>query len=348
MRAALMTAVRNPLDVAQVPDPVATEGAVVLRVIACGVCRSDWHVWSGADPAPLPLVLGHEFCGEVVSVGAGVTRWQVGDKVIAPFILACGTCSTCQSGAQTICDAQVLPGFNAPGAYAEYVAVPFADTNLSALPEGLDPAVAAAMGCRITTAWSALTGRAQLRPGEWLAVFGCGGVGLSAVMLGKALGARVIAVDVVPEKLDHALANGADYTVNARREDPSEAIKDYTQGGAQVVVEALGIPETTSAAMTSLAKLGRMVQIGMPTGEHAQQTLPWSALYSGQLAIFGSRGMEGRRYPALFSFLSASGLDLAPLIARRISLKDVTAELAAFDAPAPPGVAVITEFSVSA
>lgn len=345
MRAALLTGVRAPLELATVPDPAPPAGGVVVRVLACGVCRSDWHVWAGARPVPLPHISGHEYCGEIVAVGAGVTRWTVGDRVIAPFILACGACPACQAGLQTTCDTQTVPGITAPGAFAEYLPVPYADANLARLPEGLDTAVAAGMGCRVTTAWAALTGRAALGPGEWLAVFGCGGVGLSAVMLGKALGARVVAVDIVPEKLQHAREHGADAVVNAAEGQAFEAVREATGGGAHVAVEALGLEQTAGQALKSLRKLGRMVQIGMPAGEHVTQALPWDALYYGQLAVFGTRGMAGRRYPELFSFLDAAGLDLSPLIARRIGLSDASAELAAFDGPTPPGVAVITDFA---
>lgn len=345
MRAARLTGWRAPLEIAEAPDPAPPEGGVVLKVLACGVCRSDWHAWTGADPVPLPIVLGHEYCGEVAAVGAGVRRWQVGDRVVAPFILACGHCPACAAGEETTCPDQALPGFTRDGAYAEYLAVPFADTNLAPLPQGMDPALAAAFGCRVTTAWHALTGRAGLRPGEWLAVFGAGGVGLAAAMLGRAMGARVVVVDVVPEKLAFARAQGAEATVDATRDDAAEAVRTATGGGAHVAIEALGLPVTAGAALRSLRKLGRMVQVGMPAGEHLTQALPWDAVYSGQLAIFGTRGMPAWRYPALFDFLKATGLDLSPLIARRVRLSDATAELRAFDGPAPPGVAVITDFA---
>lgn len=346
MRAARLTGYGAPLDLGTVADPAPAAGGVVLRVLACGVCRSDWHAWTGADPVPaLPFTLGHEYCGEVVAVGAGVTRWRAGDVVVAPFVLACGACPSCAAGHQTTCPDQALPGFNRDGAFAELVAVPFADTNLTALPHGMDPALAAAFGCRVTTAWHALTGRAALRPGEWLAVFGVGGVGLSALMLGRAMGARVAVVDVVPERLALARALGAEIAVDARAGDVAQAVRDATGGGAHVALEALGLPVTAGAAIRSLRKLGRMVQVGMPAGDHAMQSLPWDAVYSGQLAIFGTRGMPAWRYPALFDFLAATGLDLSPLIARRVRLSDATAELRLFDAPAPPGVAVITDFA---
>ncbi len=345
MRAALMSAWRAPLDIVQLPEPVCPEGGVVLRVLACGVCRSDWHVWTGGDPVDLPHVPGHEYCGVVEEVGVGVTRWRAGDRVIAPFILACGHCPDCAAGHQTICADQALPGFTHAGAFAERIAVPHADANLTRLPAGMDPALAAALGCRVTTAWHALTGRAALAPGEWLAVFGGGGVGLSALLLGRALGARVVVVDVVDEKLDFARQLGADAVVNATHSDAAEAVRTLSGGGADVAIDALGVPETVVPALKSLRKLGRMVQVGMPAGEHVAMTLPMDAIYSGQLAIYGTRGMPAWGYSGLLNLIDGGHVDLTPLIARRVTLSDASAELAAFDGPAAPGVAVITDFS---
>ncbi|MCG6902779.1 MAG: zinc-binding dehydrogenase, partial [Rhodobacter sp.] len=302
--------------------------------------------WTGNDPdISLPHIPGHEFCGEVIAAGPDVSRWKTGDRVIAPFILACGACPACQAGDQTTCATQIVPGFTVPGAFAERIAVPRADVNLAALPDGMDPGLAASLGCRVTTAWHALTGRAALRPGEWLAVWGAGGVGLSAMLLGRALGARVVVIDVVDEKLEFAQDLGADAAVNAANGRAVEHVRQITGGGAHLAVEALGITETTRNALLSLRKLGRMVQIGMPAGKHTEMTLPMDVLYSGQLAIFGTRGMPAHRYPSLLSLIEGGQVDLSPLIARRVALSDASAELAAFDGPAPPGVAVITDFT---
>ncbi len=346
MLAAQLTGWREPLKLVDLPDPDCPEDGVVLRLLACGICRSDWHAWTGADSdVSLPHVPGHEYCGEVLAVGSAVRSWVPGDRVIAPFILACGQCPDCAAGHQTICASQAVPGFTQAGAFAEMIAVPHADANLAALPEGMDPALAASLGCRVTTAWQALTDRAALAPGEWLAVWGAGGVGLSALLLGRALGARVAVMDVVEAKLDYASELGADLVLNAAAPDVLDQLKAATGGGAHVAVEALGIEATTINAMRSLRKLGRMVQIGMPAGEHTNMTLPWDVLYSGQLALFGTRGMPGHRYPSLFNLIAGGHVDLNPLIARRVALSDVSAELAAFDGPTPPGVAVITDFS---
>jgi alcohol dehydrogenase len=346
MRAALLTGPRAELQITDLPDPDCPPDGVVLDVLACGICRSDWHLWTGSDPdADLPIIPGHEFCGVVRAVGRDVTQWREGDRVIAPFILACGQCPDCSAGHQTVCATQIVPGFTAPGAFAERIAVPRADANLTRLPEGMDPALAAALGCRVTTAWHALTGRAALRPGEWLAVWGAGGIGLAAALIGKALGARVVMADVVQEKLDHALTLGIDAVVNATSADPVGEMREITKGGANLALEALGFEVTTINAMKSLRKLGRMVQVGMPAGDHVNMTLPWDAVYSGQLAIYGTRGMPSWRYPSLLSLIEGGTLDLTPMIARRVALSDASAELAAFDGPTPPGVAVITDFT---
>ncbi|NBD29629.1 MAG: alcohol dehydrogenase catalytic domain-containing protein [Alphaproteobacteria bacterium] len=344
MRAAVLRELRQPLSIEDWPDPECPADGVVCRVLASGICRSDWHAWAGGDPLPLPHIPGHEYCGEVVAVGRDVSRWRVGDRVIAPFILACGACPDCAAGNQTVCAGQVVPGFTCAGSFAELIAVPHADHNLTALPEGLDPALAAALGCRVTTAWHALTGRAALRPGEWLAIFGGGGIGMSALLLAKGLGAKVAVVDVVPEKLAEATRLGADVVIDARDGDPAEAVRAATGGGADLAIEALGIPETTANALKSLRKLGRMVQVGMPAGDHLTMPIPMDALYSGQLAVFGTRGMPAWRYPSLLQFIEGAGLDLSPLVTRRVALADASAELAAFDGPTPPGIAVITDF----
>lgn len=343
MRAAVLRAYNEDLAVEAVPEPACEPDGVVLQVLACGVCRSDWHGWTGEHPRVKPgQIPGHEYCGEVVAAGPRAT-WAIGDRVVAPFILACGTCPACQSGNQHTCPDQRLPGFVEPGAFAEFVSVPFAH-NLARLPETMPPTVAAALGCRATTAWHALTGRADLRAGEWLAIHGTGGVGLSAMLIAKALGARVVVVDVVPEKLAHALRLGADAAVDARHTDPAAAIRDITGGGAHVSVEALGIAKTTNASIECLRPLGRHVQVGMPVGHTASMEVNMNAVYMKNLALYGTRGMPSWRYPSLLALIEQGAVDFAPLVAREIALTGASGELRAFNGPTPPGVAVITDF----
>jgi alcohol dehydrogenase len=343
MRAAILRDYHAPLSIEDVPEPDIPHDGVVLRVIACGICRSDWHGWVGEHPRVHPgQIGGHEYCGEVVAAGPDATH-AVGDRLVAPFILACGTCPECRSGHQNTCLDQRLPGFTEPGAFAEYLAVP-RDHNLALLPDTISPALAAGLGCRVTTAWHALTGRAALAGGEWLAVHGTGGIGLSAALLGRALGARVVVTDIVQEKLDHARALGIDAAVIAGPDATAE-IREITGGGAHVSVEALGIPATVNGSLACLRPRGRHVQVGMPVGHTARMEVDMSAVYQGNLALYGTRGMPSWRYPSLFALVASGAVDLTPLIAREVRLSDVSAELAAFDGPMPPGVAVVTDFA---
>lgn len=344
MRAAVLRAYNADLSIEDVPVPACPENGVVLKVLACGVCRSDWHGWSGEHPRVKPgQIGGHEYCGEVVEAGPRAT-WAVGDVLVAPFILACGACPSCHSGNGHTCPNQRLPGFVEPGAFAEYVAVPY-DHNLARLPEALSPTVAAGLGCRVTTAWHALTGRAALQPGEWLAVHGTGGIGLSAAILGRAMGARVIVVDIVQEKLDHAMGLGAEAAVNAREGATAARIREITGGGAHVSVEALGIAETVNASIECLRPLGRHVQVGMPVGHTARMEINMNAVYMGNIALYGTRGMPAWKYPGLLGLIESGRVDMTPLIAREVALSDVSAELRAFNGPTPPGVAVVTDFA---
>lgn len=342
MRAAVIRHYRADLSLETMPDPVCEADGVVVKVLACGICRSDWHGWVGEHAKVKPgAIPGHEYCGEVVEAGH-LARWKVGDNIIAPFILACGECPECRSGQTTTCRAQRVPGFGEPGAYAEYVSVPHAH-NLTRLPEFLTPALAAGLGCRVTTAYHALTGRAGLQAGEWLAIHGTGGIGLSALLIGKALGARIVAVDVVADRLTHALSLGADYVINATEGDTAARIREVTGGGAHISIEALGIEATANASIECLRPLGRHVQVGLPTGHTATMQINMNAVYMKQLALFGTRGMPAWRYPSLLSLIETGRVDVRPIVARHVALSQASAELRAFDSPMPPGVAVITD-----
>lgn len=342
MRAAVIRQYRADLSLETVPDPVCEADGVVVKVLACGICRSDWHGWVGEHAKVKPgAIPGHEYCGEVVEAGP-LARWKVGERIIAPFILACGECPECRSGQTTTCRAQRVPGFGEPGAYAEYVSVPHAH-NLTRLPEFLTPALAAGLGCRVTTAYHALTGRAGLQAGEWLAIHGTGGIGLSALVIGKALGARIVAVDVVADRLTHALSLGAEHVINAAEGDTAARIREVTGGGVHVSIEALGIEATANASIECLRPLGRHVQVGLPTGHTATMQINMNAVYMKQLALFGTRGMPAWRYPSLLSLIETGRVDVRPIVARHVGLSQASAELRAFDAPMPPGVAVITD-----
>jgi len=240
--------------VAEVPMPAAAAGGAVIRVEAAGLCRSDWHGWQGHDPdiPSLPHIPGHEFAGVVHAVGDGVRRVRVGDRVVVPFICGCGECAWCVSGSAQVCPNQWQPGFHGPGCYGEFAAIPWADFNLVALPGGLPFEVAASLGCRFATAYRGIVDVAGVRAGEWVAVFGCGGVGLAAVMIARSRGARVIGIDVNGRALALATQAGAESTVDASTGDPVEMIRAVVPHGVDVAVDALGSAGTAGGATRSL------------------------------------------------------------------------------------------------
>lgn len=348
MKAALLTAFDTAPEVVQVADPDCPRDGVVVAVRACGVCRSDHHAWKGADPdVALPHVMGHEFSGDVIAVGPECHGFATGDRVTAPFILGCGACPDCRGGEPTICNHQHVIGFTGWGAFAEQIAIPRADFNLVALPEGVGYAAAAGMGCRVTTAFRGVVDRAKIQPGEWLGVHGCGGVGLSAIMIGAALGARIVAVDVNPSALEAARVAGANVTLNANdHDDVGEALREATGGGAHVSVDALGVTATFHNSLRSLRKMGRHVQIGMPLGPHATPPLPLLELvYARQITLHGTRGIGAHRFASLFEMIAAGRIDPASLITKEIALSGVAQALKDMDEFTGHGVTVITDMS---
>jgi alcohol dehydrogenase len=340
MRAVVYSAYGEPPVVADVPAPIAPDGGAVLEVRATGVCRSDWHAWRGHDPVPLPNIPGHELAGVVAEVGAGVTRLRPGDRVTVPFVCGCGVCEYCDAGDAQVCPHQTQPGFTGPGSFAERVVVHAADTNLVALPDSVDFVTAASLGCRFATAYRALTAHGRLAEGDWLAVHGCGGLGLSAVQIGAALGANVIAVDIAPAALTLATELGAAHTIDATDLDAAATIRDLTGGGAAVSVDALGSPATAAASVLSLRRRGRRVQAGLlldgPT------PLPMDVVIAQELSIHGSHGMAAADYPPLLALVADGTLRPDLLVSTVIGLEDAPAALTAMDhPPTEPGMTVI-------
>src|SRR3954468_17384531 len=264
MRAAVMHAYEQPLSMETVKDPVPAPDGVVVEVRATGVCRSDWHGWMGHDPTiTLPHVGGHELCGVIAETGPEVHGFSVGERVTVPFCCGCGACESCRLGATNTCERDVQPGFTIWGSFAEYVALPKADLNLVRVPDALSDVEAASLGCRFMTAWAALHIQAKVRAGEWVAVHGCGGVGLAAVMIAAAAGASVIAVDIDPRKLARARELGAVAGVSS---DVVESIRSLTGGGAQVSIDALGSAATAANSVRCLRRRGRHIQVGLLLG----------------------------------------------------------------------------------
>ena len=323
-------------EVREVPRPEAAEGSVVLKVEATGLCRSDWHGWMGHDSdIVLPHVPGHELAGTIAAVGRGVSRWQVGDRVTTPFICACGRCEQCREGNHQVCPNQLQPGFNYWGSFAEYVAVPYAEVNLVRLPDDLDFATAAGLGCRFATSFRAVHQVGRVAAGERVAVFGCGGVGLSAVMIAAALGAEVVAIDTNPDALELAREYGAAHTLDASERTVAQL---QATGGAHVTIDALGSNEIVQQALQSLRPRGRHVQIGLlPSGVQ----LDVSRLIGQELQWLGSHGMPAHAYPEMLALVASGNLSPDRLITRTISLDDAPAALAALSNGTPAGVTVI-------
>ena len=347
MRAALFEEFSKALTIHNVPDPVPPNHGVVLRVGATGLCRSDWHGWMGHDSAivSLPHVPGHEMAGTIEALDKEVTHWKIGDRVTLPFVCGCGTCPQCASGNHQVCDNQFQPGFTHWGSFAEYVAIHYADANLVRLPEELDDVTAASLGCRFATSFRAMVIQGKVSAGCWVAVHGCGGVGLSAIMIADALGAQVVAIDITADKLELARSVGAAVTINATTVgDVVEAVKDHTGGGAHVSIDALGSPATCFNSIANLRKRGRHVQVGLMVADHSHPSVPMDQVIANELEIFGSHGMQAHEYGRMLAMIQAGKLHPEKLIEKTISLEESLQELVDMNNFRGTGVQVIDRF----
>jgi alcohol dehydrogenase len=334
-------------EIRTVADPTPGNDGVVIKVEASGLCRSDWHGWMGHDAdIVLPHVPGHELAGVIAAVGKDVRRFKVGQRVTVPFVSGCGRCEECHSGHQHVCSNQMQPGFTHWGSFAEYVAIDYADTNLVHLPDSLDFATAASLGCRFATSFRAIVDQGKTRAGEWVAVHGCGGVGLSAIMIATALGANVIAIDIADDKLEFAKSIGAVATINgARVANVAEAVKEITKGGAHVSIDALGHEITCVNSILNLRRRGRHVQVGLMLGKHATPNIPMGPVISHELEIYGSHGMQAWRYSAMMEMLETGKLAPQKLIGKHVSLEQAVPALMAMDGSTDIGINVITKFA---
>ncbi|VVT28955.1 zinc-dependent alcohol dehydrogenase family protein [Hoeflea sp. EC-HK425] len=346
MKAILYEAFSQPPKLVSLSDPAPKPHGVVIRVMATGVCRSDWHGWVGHDAdIVLPHVPGHELAGIVEAVGNEVTRWKPGDRVTVPFVGGCGSCPECHAGHQQVCDNQFQPGFTHWGSFAEYVSIERADLNLVALPESLDFATAASLGCRFVTSFRAVVDQGKVSAGQWVAVHGCGGVGLSAIMIAVAAGANVVAVDISEPALALARKLGAVATVNARDvDDVPAAVLEISGGGVHVSLDALGAIGTCVNSIHSLRKRGKHIQVGLMLGNDSMPPVPMGRVISHELEILGSHGMQAHRYGAMFEMIAAGRLKPAELVGRKITLAQSIDALMGMDRFEGVGVTVVTEF----
>ena len=346
MRAVIYDEFEKLPTIEDVPDPTPDEDGVVLRVKATGLCRSDWHGWMGHDPdIKLPHVPGHEIAGVIEAVGKNVARWKIGDRVTLPFVCGCGDCPQCMSGNHQVCDNQFQPGFTHWGSFAEFVAINYADINLVRLPDELDYVTAASLGCRFVTSFRAIVAQGKVSAGQWVAIHGCGGVGLSAIMISNAMGARVLAIDVADDKLEFARSIGAFETINAAEtEDVIESVRNITQGGAHVSIDALGSPVTCFNSIANLRKRGKHVQVGLMLAEHRHPSIPMDKVIANELEILGSHGIQAYKYTTLLEMIKSGKLHPEKLIGKTISLDESAEELSNMNNFAGTGVTVINKF----
>ena len=345
MRAALYREFRQPLVVETVPDPQPANDGVVLEVMATGVCRSDWHGWMGHDAdITLPQVPGHELAGVVVAAGKDVRKFRLGDRVTVPFVCACGSCAQCDRGDQQVCDHQEQPGFTHWGSFAQYVALRYADENLVRLPDDFSFVHAASLGCRFATAYRAVVAQGRVGQGDWLAVHGVGGVGLAAVAVAAALGARVIAVDPSPAALRLAALLGAEHCLKVD-DSCADHIRELSDGGVRASIDADGDASVFSRSIRCLGKRGRHVQVGLMTGSSRSPSVPADRIIAEELEIVGSHGLQAHAYPEMLSLVAEQSIDLDAMLAPTLTLDEAADLLANEELVLPPGVSVIDRFS---
>jgi len=345
MKAAIYHEFRQPISIQNLEDPNPGDNGVVIKVEASGLCLSDWHGWMGHDKEiKLPQVPGHELAGYIVEVGKNVKHWARDQRITVPFVGGCGKCDPCNNGNQQLCDHQFQPGFTAWGSFAEFVAIDYADENLVALPEHLDFVSAASLGCRFITAYRAIKEQGKLKPQQYLAVHGCGGVGLSAIQIGKALGAKVIAIDISDKKCELAASMGADYWVNASTQVVVEAVKDISKGGVHLSIDALGSTETCLNSILNLRKSGKHIQVGLMAADDENPHIPMSLIIANELEILGSHGMQAHKYNEMFDLIASAGINLKKMVSDTVTLDDIPALLPKMDQFKTSGITVVNSF----
>ena len=339
MRSIHFSTFQGPLSIQEIPTPTPNDLGVVIKVEATGLCRSDWHGWMGHDSdIKLPHVPGHEFAGTIAAIGKDVKNFKVGDRVTTPFVCGCGKCTYCQRGDAQVCPTQTQPGFTHFGSFAEYVAIDNADFNLINLPANISFATAAALGCRFATSYRGLIKRAQVKPNEKVVIYGCGGVGLSAIMIAKSQGADVYAVDINDESLKIAQSLGAK-TINSKSTDPVKALQDL--GGADIAVDALGSEATATSSILSLARRGRHLQLGLMLTPTGLSEIPMALVIAWELDLLGSHGMAAKDYPEMLALVASGSLNPAQLVTREINLEEGAKALSELNNHPSSGITII-------
>src|SRR5579863_1383085 len=352
MRAVVLEAAGEPLRVEELPRPAPLAGEVLVAVRGCGVCHTDLHVIKGEVAFPTPCVLGHEISGIVEEVGSGVAGIAAGDRVACAFIMPCGDCRHCLGGRDDLCerffamnrlrgtlydgtsrlaraDGSPIAMYSMAG-LAEYAVVPA--TDVFTVPESIELASAAVLGCAVFTAYGAVAHTGGVAEGDTVAVVAAGGVGLNIVALARAFGAaRVIAVDVSGEKLETARSMGATDVVDASAGDPVAAVRELSGGGVDVAFEALGRPATVAQAFRMVRDGGTAVCVGIAAGA-AVAEIEITHLVRRGIRLVGSYGARTRAdMPRVIELAASGAVDLDALISARVSLDGAAGAYAALD-----------------
>lgn len=325
MKAAVFHAPHQPLELVDVPTPEPRAGEVLVRVAGCGVCHTDLHYIDHGTPTfkPPPIILGHEVAGTVAEVGAGVTSLAAGARVLIPAVLSCGHCTLCRSGRENICENSQMLGNHIDGGYAEFVAVPAKD--VVHMPDDVPLVEGSIIADAVTTPYHAVVRRGRVTPGDWVVVFGCGGVGLSLVQIASAVGGRVIAVDVKDAKLETARRFGATAVFNATTTKKlDKEIRALSGGGVDVAFEAVGKAATQEVALNCLATGARLVLVG-----YSPETLPFNAgrVMFREIEVLGSLGCRPVDYPRAIEMVRQGHVRLLDLVTHRFPLERIAEAL---------------------
>ncbi|MCL4512923.1 MAG: zinc-binding dehydrogenase [Candidatus Eremiobacteraeota bacterium] len=320
MKAAVFYGKNEPLKIEEVPVPDTAQDEILVQVAACGVCHTDLHYLDHGVPTfkTPPLILGHEASGIVSKCGSSVKEFKPGDRVLLPAVYACGRCFYCRKGRENICQSMIMLGNNVDGAYSEYVKIPSKDAFH--LPEEIPLIEGAIIADAISTPFHAVKNRAKVQPGDTVAVFGCGGVGINVIQMAAAAGGTVIAVDRLPHKLELAKGFGAQYVIHSGEKDARKEIKKITNGGADTAIEAIGNPEVMTLAFESLRPGGRLCIIG-----YSDQNVLFSAakIMYREMEIVGSLGCPPIEYPRVIEMVRSGKIKAAPLVTHRFPLSQI-------------------------
>lgn len=327
MKAAVFHAARQPLAMEEIPTPTPSAGEVLVKVAGCGVCHTDLHYIDHDVPTfkKPPLVLGHEVSGMIAGLGAGVAQWKEGARVLLPAVYGCGQCAMCRTGRENICEKMMMFGNNVDGGYAEYVLAPAKD--VIPLPDELPLVESSIIADAVTTPYHAVVNRGQVKPGDSVVVVGCGGIGLNLVQVASAVGAKVIAVDVIDSKLEWAKKLGAQATVNAKNVErvDKEVRKLAGGGGADIGFEAIGNPVTQAQAFSCIRAGGRFVMVGY---SEKPMTLDSGRVMYREMEIIGSLGCRAVDYPRVLELARQGRIKVKELVTAQFPLDQINA---AFD-----------------